>query len=110
MRGVPRPDLAVRATAGRNLHPALAGVRAVSDAGRADLAGGVPDGEFSGLGRGNLAPGNDITGADGPGCTTWAFIPRSRSCLPRRELTKRMASAPKQSTNFAQPRCGAPLT
>jgi hypothetical protein len=44
------PDLAVRATAGRNLHQALAGVRVVSDAGRADLAGGVPDGEFSGVG------------------------------------------------------------
>jgi hypothetical protein len=38
------PDLAVRATAGRHLRQALAGVRVVSDAGRADLAGGVPDG------------------------------------------------------------------
>ena len=45
-----------------------------------------------------------------PGCTTWAFIPRSRSCLPRLELTKRMASVPKRPANFAQPRCGASLT
>ena len=46
------------------MHQALAGVRVVSDAGRADLAGGVPDGEFSGLGCGDLAPGDDVTGAD----------------------------------------------
>lgn len=45
-----------------------------------------------------------------PGCTTRVFIPRSRSCRPCRELTKRMASAPKRPANFAQPRCGASLT
>ncbi len=33
-----------------------------------------------------------------------------RRCRPVRELTKRIASVPKRSTNFAQPRCGTPLT
>ena len=53
------------------------------------------------------------TGSPGrtrPGTTTRALSPRSRIGRPTVPLTKRIASAPKRSTNLAQPVCGGAVT
>jgi len=45
-----------------------------------------------------------------PGVTTRALIPRRLSALRSLELTNFIASAPKRSTNLAQPVCGCAVT
>ncbi len=53
------------------------------------------------------------TGSPGrtrPGTTTRALSPRSRIGRPTAPLTKRIASAPNRSTNFAHPVCGGSVT